>query len=243
MTYDLYYWPSIPGRGEYVRLVLEAAGADYRDMARLEASEGGGTEAMFAFIEGRRGALLPFAPPFLVAGEIVLSQAPVIAAFLGERHGLAPDAEAKRLFARAIAATTADFVAEAHDTHHPVGVSLYYDDQKTEAARRAEEFRTERMPKFLGWYEALVAANPAGHDWLVGDRMTYADLGLFQTVAGLNYAFPRRMQTLLEAIPLVEALCQRAASNERIAAYLASERRLAFNEDGIFRHYPELDGE
>ncbi|NDW04149.1 glutathione S-transferase [Jiella pacifica] len=243
MTYDLYYWPSVPGRGEYVRLVLEAAGADYRDVARLDASEGGGIEAMFAFIEGKRGALLPFAPPFLVAGEIVLSQAPVIAAFLGERHGLAPEGEADVLFARAIAATTADFVAEAHDTHHPVGVSLYYGDQKAEAARRAEDFRSGRMPKFLGWYEALLAANPAGHSWLVGDRMTYADLGLFQTVEGLRYAFPRRMRSLSESIPLVEALCKRVASSERIAIYLASDRRLAFNEDGIFRNYPELDGE
>ncbi|MCE7030501.1 glutathione S-transferase family protein [Jiella avicenniae] len=242
MTYDLYYWPSIPGRGEYVRLVLEAAGADYRDMARLDAADGGGTAAMFEFIEGQRGALLPFAPPFLVAGELVLSQAPVIAAFLGERHGLAPDGEADRLFARAIAATTADFVAEAHDTHHPLGVSLYYEDQKAQAARRAEGFRAERMPKFLGWYEALVAANPAGHNWLVGNRMSYADLGLFQTVEGLRYAFPRRMQSLSESIPLVEALCKRVASSKRIATYLSSDRRLAFNEDGIFRHYPELDG-
>ena len=242
MTYDLYYWPQIPGRGEYVRLVLEAAGAAYRDMARLDVSQGGGTEAMFAFIEGRKGPFVPFAPPFLVADDIVVSQAAVIAAFLGERHGLAPDGEADRLFTRAVAVTTADFVAEAHDTHHPVGTSLYYHDQKAEAARRAEEFRAERMPKFLGWYEPILAANPLGHSWLVGDRMTYADLGLFQTVAGLNYAFPKRMQSLSESIPLVEALCKRVAASERIATYLASDRRLAFNEDGIFRHYPELDG-
>ncbi|MBO0904605.1 glutathione S-transferase family protein [Jiella sonneratiae] len=243
MTYDLYYWPSIPGRGEYVRLVLEAAGLAYRDMARLPASKGGGIEAMFAFMKGEKGAHRPFAPPFLVSGDIVVSQTAVIAAFLGERHGLAPEGEADRLFARSIAVTTADFVAEAHDTHHPVGSGLYYDEQKAEAARRAEGFRAERMPKFLGWYEALLTANPAASGWLVGKAPSYADLGLFQTVAGLRYAFPRRMQSLAGSYPRVEALCARLAEEPRIAAYLASDRRLAFNEDGIFRRYLELDGE
>lgn len=243
MTYDLYYWPGLPGRGEYVRLVLEAAGTEYRDMARLPAAQGGGMEAMSAFLQGKKGPHIPLAPPFLVAGDLVLSQTAAIVSYLGERHGLAPEAEAERLFARAIALTTADLVAEAHDVHHPVGVSLYYDDQRPEAARRAQEFRDRRMPKFLGWYEGLLSANPSGPDHLAGDRMTHADLGLFQTVAGLGYAFPRRMAGLMPDFPLVAALCERVAAAPRIRAYLESDRRLAFNEDGIFRHYPELDGD
>ncbi|TFF25558.1 glutathione S-transferase [Jiella endophytica] len=243
MTYDLYYWPGLPGRGEYVRLVLEAAGAEYRDMARLDRSQGGGVEAMFAFIRGAKGPRRPLAPPFLVDGDIILSQTAVIVAFLGERHGLAPDLEADRMFARSIAATTADFVGEAHDTHHPLGVALYYEDQKAEAARRAEAFRNERMAKFLGWYEALIGDNPAGSSYLAGDALSYADLGLFQTVEGLRYAFPRRMKTLSPDYPLVMALCDRVAAGPRISAYLGSDRRTPFNEDGIFRHYPELDGD
>ncbi|MBB3997690.1 glutathione S-transferase [Aureimonas pseudogalii] len=240
--YDLYYWPTIPGRGEFARLVLEAGGADYRDMARLPESEGGGVAAMLAIVEGRGSHRIPFAPPFLVHGEIVISQAAEIAAYCGERLGLAPADPADRLFARSVALTTADLVAEVHDTHHPVGTSLYYEDQKPEALRRASEFRRERLPKFLGWYEALLANNPAGPDHLVGDALTHADLGLFQAVEGLRYAFPRAMAAIEGAHPLVVALRDRVAAEPRLAAYLASPRRIPFNEDGIFRRYPELDG-
>lgn len=241
MAYDLYYWPMIPGRGEYPRLVLEAAEAPYRDVARLSESEGGGMAAMTAFLEGDRAAFIPFAPPFLVDGDIVIAQAAEISAYVGERHGLAPLTEPERHFARSISLTTADLVAEAHDVHHPVGVGLYYEDQKPEAARRAEGFRNERMPKFLGWYEQLLARNPEGDAYLVGDSLSHADLGLFQTIEGLTYAFPKRMRTLMPDHPRVAALRDRVAAHPPIAAYLKSERRMAFNEDGIFRHYPELD--
>lgn len=241
MTYDLYYWPMIPGRGEYPRLVLEAAEVPYRDIARLPESEGGGMAAMTAFLEGERGAFIPFAPPFLVDGDIVIAQAAEIAAYVGERHGLAPLTEPERHFARSVSLTTADLVAEAHEVHHPVGVGLYYEDQKAEAVRRADGFRNERMPKFLGWYEQLLARNPDGDAWLVGDRLSHADLGLFQTVEGLAYAFPKRMATLMADYRRVAALRDRVAAHPPVAAYLASERRMAFNEDGIFRHYPELD--
>ena len=243
MAFDLYYWPSIPGRGEFPRLVLETAGAAYRDMARLPASEGGGIEAMLAILEGRSDAVpadrVPLAPPFLVDGATVVSQSAVIAAHLGERLDLAPSEADARLFARSIAVTTADFVAEAHDVHHPVGAGLYYEEQMAEAKRCAHGFRGERMPKFLGWYERLLAANPAG--FLAGDRLTYADLGLFQVVEGLRYAFPRRLGTLAPRFPAVMDLAGRVAAEPRLAAYLASPRRIPFNEDGIFRNYPELD--
>lgn len=242
MAYDLYYWPAIPGRGEYVRLVLETAEVCYRDVARLPESEGGGSGAMMAFVAGRHGHRTPFAPPFLVDGDLLISQTAEICAFLGERHGLAPEDEADRLFARSIALTTADFVNEAHDAHHPIGVEDYYEDQSSEAKRRATGFRDRRMPKYLGWYERLIAANPTGSGHLVGDRLTYADLGLFQTLAGLAYAFPTRMAGIGGDYPKTVALAARVASRPAVAAYLTSERRIAFNEDGIFRHYPELDG-
>ena len=243
MSYDLYYWPGLPGRGEYVRLVLEAIGADYRDVARLDASQGGGVEAMFAVMQGKNPPHRPLAPPFLVSGDLVVSQTAVIVSWLGERHGLAPASEADRLFARSVAATTADFVNEAHDTHHPVGVSFYYEDQLAEAARRTEAFRNERMGKFLDWYEALLADNPTGTGHLVGDALSYADLGLFQTVAGLRYAFPRWMSSLMASYPLIAALCEQVTDLPRVRIYLESDRRIPFNEDGIFRHYRELDGD
>lgn len=243
MAYDLYYWPMIPGRGEYPRLVLEAAGVIYRDVARLPESEGGGIAAMQAFIAGEKGHLPPFAPPFLVDGDRVVSQAAEISILVGERHGLAPTGEAERLFARSIALTTADLVAEAHDVHHPLGVGLYYEDQTDAARERALGFREERLPKFLGWYERILAGNPAGSGALVGDAISYADLGLFQTIAGLRYAFPRRMKTLAPDYPGIAALVERVAAAPRVAAYLASDRRMAFNEDGIFRNYPELDAD
>ncbi|MCQ8782291.1 glutathione S-transferase [Mangrovibrevibacter kandeliae] len=243
MTYDLFYWPGLPGRGEFVRLVLEAAGADYREMNRVPAEAGGGMAAMSAYLDGEQGPQIPFAPPFLRDGNLVLAQTPVIVAHLGETLGLAPEAPGDRLFARQIATTTADLVAEAHDVHHPVGVGLYYEDQKPEAARRASEFRESRMPKFLGWYDAILKANPAGSTWLVGDRMSYADLGLFQVWQGLRYAFPRRMAVLAPDFVAISDLAERVAGQPRLAAYLASARRQPFNEDGIFRHYPELDGE
>ncbi|MCB8837052.1 glutathione S-transferase [Aurantimonas sp. VKM B-3413] len=243
MSYDLYYWPMGPGRGEYPRLVLEAAEVAYRDVARLAESEGGGMKAMTAFLSGERGPLIPFAPPFLIDGDLVISQAAETSAYLGEKHGLAPLREADRQFARSIAFTTADLVAEAHDVHHPVGTGLYYEDQKSESKRRAEGFRNERIPKFLGWYEKLLSNNPEGPDFLVGDRLTYADLGLFQTWLGLEYAFPRRMANIAGDYPKIRSLVERVSRHEAVAAYLASERRLPFNESGIFRHYPELDAE
>ncbi|ALN72081.1 MULTISPECIES: glutathione S-transferase [unclassified Aureimonas] len=239
--FDLYYWPEIQGRGEFPRLVLEAAEAPYRDVARLPASEGGGAEAMMRLMD--QADRPPFAPPFLVHGALVLSQAAAISAYCGERLGLAPAGETDRLFARAVAETTADFVAEAHDTHHPVGTSLYYEDQKPEALRRAGEFRHQRMTKFLGWYERVAKANPSLSGWLVGEHMTYVDLGLFQVVEGLRYAFPRRMARIEANSPAALAIHDRVAEMPAVARYLASPRRIPFNESGIFRPYPELDGE
>jgi glutathione S-transferase len=239
VTYELYYWPTIQGRGEFVRLALEEAAQPYLDVAR-EKGDGKGVPALMALM---KDAPRPsFAPPFLKDGEQIVGQVGAILAWIGERHGLAPKEDADRLWAQQIQLTLADLVAEAHDTHHPVGLSLYYKDQKPEAARRSQEFRDKRIPKFLGWCETILDRNPAGAGWLVGDRLTYADLSLFQVVEGLSYGFPKATERALKACPKVVALHEAVAARPRIAAYLASDRRIPFNEDGIFRHYPELDG-
>lgn len=236
MSYELYYWPSIQGRGEFVRLTLEEAGADYVDVAR----EPKGMAAMMRLMETSDRP--PFAPPFLKDGDTMIGQTAAILLYLGAQHDLAPKDPAGGLWTHQIQLTIADFVGEAHDTHHPVAVSLYYEDQKEEALRRAAEFRRNRMPKFLNWFETILSRNPAGHTHLVGAAVSYADLSLFQVVEGLSYAFPEAAGRALRKTPQVAALRDAIAERPRIKAYLASERRIPFNEDGIFRHYPELDG-
>jgi glutathione S-transferase len=238
MRYELYYWPGIQGRGEFVRLALEAVGADYVDVAR----EGGGMRAMMRLLDGAAVARPPFAPPFLKAGRLLIAQTANILWFLGDRHGLAPKDEAGRLWTHQLQLTIADLVDEVHDTHHPIATSLYYEDQKPESRRRAAAFRQARLPKFLGYFETVLERNPRGVRHLVGARLTYADLSLFQIVEGLHYAFPRAMKRVSRRYPKVIALRDRVAERPRLVAYLASERRIPFNEDGIFRRYPELDG-
>jgi glutathione S-transferase len=234
MHYELYYWPGIQGRGEYVRLALEEAGADYTDVARSTR----GMAAMMKLME-TRGGTPPFAPPFLKAGKLVIGQVANILFYLGSRHGLAPKAEAATHWVHQLQLTVTDFVAEVHDTHHPIGVSLYYEDQKAAAKKRTEEFLKERVPKYLGYFERILHSN--GDAWLTGRRLTYIDLSLFQIVDGLRYAFPKRMKAFERKIPGLVELHDRVAARPNIKAYLASDRRIPFNEDGIFRHYKELD--
>jgi glutathione S-transferase len=234
MRYELYYWPGIQGRGEYVRLALEEAGADYADVARSER----GMAAMMKLMEAR-GGTPPFAPPFLNAGKLVIGQTANILFYLGSRHGLAPKADAGKLWVHQLQLTVTDFVAEVHDTHHPIGVSLYYEDQKPAARKRTGEFWKERVPKYLGYFERILTNN--GGAWLTGRRLTYADLSLFQIVDGLRYAFPKQMKAFERKIPGLVELHDRIAARPNIKAYLASDRRIPFNEDGIFRHYKELD--
>jgi glutathione S-transferase len=237
MRYELYYWPGIQGRGEFIRLALEEADADYVDVAR---GRRGGMAAMMRFMESPRVARPPLAPPFLKTGRQVIGQTANILLFLGSRLGLAPRAEADRLWAHQLQLTIIDLLDEAHDTHHPIGSSLYYEDQKPAAKRRSEDFIRNRMPHYLGHFEDVLARNRAGR-FMVGGRLTYVDLSVFQIVEGLRYAFPRAMARREHRYPHVIALHDRVAARPRIAAYLASERRIPFNESGIFRHYPELD--
>ncbi|WCT73863.1 glutathione S-transferase [Sphingomonas naphthae] len=230
MTYDLWYWPGIPGRGEFVRLALKAGKIPYVDKAL---DEGADVAADLAVPRDTP----PLAPPYLVADGMVIGQAANILLFLGETHGLAPADTAGRLWTHQLQLTIADMVAEAHDVHHPVAVGLYYEDQKPEAARRAEDFRTNRIPKFLNWFERVLAHQG---DWLTGDRWTYADLSLFHLVEGLTYAFPERMAAVARDTPKVMALHEAVAALPELQAYLASDRNQDFGE-GIFRYYPELD--
>jgi glutathione S-transferase len=238
MRYELFYWPSIPGRGEFVRLALEQAGADYVDVARMRGA-GMGVAALMRGLEDTRNACPPFAPPYLKAGSRIIGQTANILLYLGARHALAPKNEAGRLWAHQLQLTIADFVGEIHDTHHPIASSLYYEDQKREARRYAERFRAERLPKYLGYFEGVLKRNRRGH--FVGTRLSYVDLSMFQVMAGLHYAFPNAMNQLKRGLPLLYALGGRVAAQPRIAAYLASPRRLQFNNGGIFRHYPALD--
>jgi len=235
MQYELYYWPEIQGRGEFVRLVLEDADCDYVDVAR----QPGGYPQIEAVLSGKRDGVLPFAPPVLYAGPIVVAQTVAITSFLGERHGLAPAAERDRLAALTIALTIADLVAEAHDTHHPIDVGKRYELQKPAAKERAAAFRKTRIAKFLGYLERNLERNG---DVLVGKAVSYVDLAAFQVVEGLSYAFPRAMARVSGDIPKLLALRDRVAQRPRLLHYLTSPRRLPFSEQGIFRHYEQLDG-
>ena len=236
MRYELYYWPSIQGRGEFARLALEEAGADYIDVARTPQR---GVPALTRFLEGKSDGRLPFAPPFLKAGKLMIAQTANILLWPAPRHDLVPKSQAVRLWAHQLQLTIADWLVEVHDAHHPIGGAFYYEDQKPESKRRAAHFTAERLPKFLGYFERVLAREKGG--WLLGRAFSYADLSLFQMIAGLRYAFPRAMERLEPKCLRSVALHERVAARSRIAAYLASKRRVAFNQHGIFRHYPELD--
>jgi glutathione S-transferase len=241
-AYALYYWPSLPGRGEFVRLVLEQAGVAYDDVARRPAAEGGGVPAIMAQLRGTGPGLRPLAPPVLVHGRLRLAQMPNICAWLGARHGLVPDGDDVRAEAMQLQLTIADLVVEAHDTHHPVGKGDYYEDQKAEAKRSAAQFLEQRLPKFLRWFESVLEANPHGQGrHLLGASLTYVDLSMDQLLRGLAYAFPRAFEALIPEIPGLIALRDHVDGLPRIAAYRASPRCIPFNESGIFRRYPELD--
>jgi glutathione S-transferase len=240
MIYQLFYWPTIQGRGEFVRLALEEASADYVDVAR-KSGKGFGVAALMRFLDGRHVERPPFAPPFLKAGRLVMGQTANILLFLGSRHDLAPKDEGGRLWTHELQLTIADFLVEIHDTHHPVAAGLYFEDQRKEARRRAGDFLENRAPKYLEYFERVLARNARGDRHLVGAKLTYVDLSMFQIMAGLSYAFPRTMAKAARKYRRLFALHARVQERPRMAAYLASERRIAFNDEGIFRHYPELD--
>ena len=235
MRYQLFYWPEIQGRGEFVRLALEDAGSSYDDVAR----KSGGMNRMLAMMDGGRDKRPPFSPPFLEAGKLVIAQVANILFYLGPRLKLAPRDEASRLWLHQLQLTVTDFVKEIHDTHHPVGSGLYYEDQKPEARRYAESFLDERVPKYLGYFELVL--KKSGGPYLLGRKATYIDLSMFQLIEGIRYAFPNASKDIEREVPGIVDIRDRVALRPGIRKYLASERRIPFNESGIFRHYPELD--
>lgn len=240
MIYTLYYWPGIQGRGEFVRLALEEGEAEYVDTALVPEEQGGGVAAMKPFLEGEDVARPPFAPPFLRAGRLLIGQTPNILMFLGPRHGLAPRDAGGKLWLNQLQLTIADFVGEIHDTHHPIGSSLYYEQQAAEAKRRTQEFLAARMPKFLGYFERVIERS--GGPWMAGRALTYVDLSMAQVIAGLEYAFPAATRAQLGKRGRLAALHEAVFARPRIRRYAMSKRRIAFNNDDIFRRYPELGG-
>jgi glutathione S-transferase len=233
MRYELYYWTGIQGRGEFIRLALEDAGADYIDVARKR-----GDNAMMPFLRSKQPGALPFAPPFLKAGRLVIAQTSTILAYLGPRLGLVPGGLSAEIYAQQLQNTITDFVVEVHDTHHPLASSQYYEQQRAAARKRTQAFREERLPKFLDYFENVIER---GNGRQALSRHSYVDLSLFQIVSGLDYAFPNTMRRMQKRIPRLRALAERIAERPHISTYLQSPRRIPFNEDGIFRHYPELD--
>ena len=241
MIYELYYWPGIQGRGEFVRLALEEAAAPYVDVGLVPEEEGGGAPALLELLDDTSLEHPAFAPPFLKAGRQLIGQTANILLFLGDRLNLAPRDAAGRRWAHQLQLTIADFIVEIHDTHHPLGAGLYYEEQKPEAKRRSRQFLQERLPKYLGYFERVLKCNPAGARWMVGARVSHVDLSMAQVVAGLRYAFPSASRKALRASPRLRALHSEVFSRPRIKRYVASGRRQGFNNDDIFRRYPELD--
>jgi glutathione S-transferase len=238
MRYELYYQPSIQGRGEFIRLTLEEAGADYVDVAR---DPNFGRPGIMKFLEDPALEHPPFAPPFLKAGELLISQTANILQFLAPRLGLVPEKEESQLWAHQLQLTVADWLYETGQTHHPIANVLYYEEQKDEAKKRAAHFTATRIPKFAGYFERILKLNANGGDFIFGEEVSYVDLSLFQMIEGLRYAFPKTMAQVESQHPKLVTLHDRVMARARIAAYLASPRRLPFNEQGIFRHYPELE--
>ncbi|AQR70651.1 glutathione S-transferase [Janthinobacterium sp. LM6] len=240
MVYELYYWPTIQGRGEFIRLALEEAGADYRDIARLPERPGQGVPAMLACLDGDSTPQAAYAPPVLRDGDMLIGQTTNILLYLGRRLGLAPRAESGRLWLNQLQLTMADWLTEVHDTHHPLSVNQYYEEQQQAAMLRSAVFRATRLPKFLDYFTQVLLSSRG--QYLLGAKLTYGDLSLFQMLAGLRYAFPQAMARLAPEYPALSDLYDAVAARPNIARYLKSKRRIAFNEEGIFRHYPELDG-
>jgi glutathione S-transferase len=241
MKYELYYWPGIQGRGEFVRLALEEAGAPYTDMALVPEAQGGGAAAIAKVLNLRTIKRPPFAPPILKAGRHFIAQTPNILLYLGQHLNLAPKDEAGKLWTHQLQLTIWDFHVEIFDSHHPLGDNFSYEEQKAAAKKRTKDFLGRRLPKFLGYFERVLERNPGRGAWMVGPRVSYVDLSMAEVIAGLRYAFPRATAKALKSRPRLRALHDRVFERARIALYLASGRRLPFNNEDLFRHYPELD--
>ncbi|EME87271.1 uncharacterized protein MYCFIDRAFT_209463 [Pseudocercospora fijiensis CIRAD86] len=248
-TYELLYHPGIPGRGEFIRLAFEAAGVPYTDIANEDHKNGYAEVQQVCMndgIESSDGNPPVFSPPALRVrdGEkaLVISQTPNILIYLGEKLGLVPAGDEK-FYVQQLALTALDLNNEIHDTHHPIAASKYYEDQKDAALEKAKDLRATRIPKFFKYFERQLKWNSSAgqHKYLVGDRLTYADLTVWQILDGAKYAFPKELEVRRKEFPeLLGTFYESVKEEEGIKEYLASERRLKYSM-GVFRYYPELD--
>jgi glutathione S-transferase len=236
LPYELYYGNTNQGRGEFVRLALEEAQADYVDVAR-ERGPGLVPDALAPYLKGANVAHPQLAPPFLKHGDLVIGQTANILLYLGPQLGLAPEDEGERFYAHQLQLTIADLVMEIQHTHHPIAHGLYYEDQKAEALAYTRHFLAGRVPKFFGFFERALG----GREHLAGNRLTYVDLSMFQLIEGLRFSFPKTMAKIEKDYSGLVALHDRIAVRPNVAAYLKSPRRLPWNDRGVFRHYPELE--
>lgn len=250
--YELLYHPSIPGRGEFIRLCFEATGVAYTDIANEKPN--GYDEVQNICKPNNNDTTNPpiFAPPALrVPGAgpngspLLISQTPNILMYLAERLGLAPEDEAGTYHVYQLAFTALDLNNEVHDTHHPLAVEKYYEEQKDAALEKARDVREKRLPKFLAYFEACLGFNKekGGGEgrFLVGSRLTFADLVVWQVIDGLRFAFPKEMEARAGEYPdLLKGFYEGIKQEGGLKEYLKSERRLPYSQ-GIFRYYPELD--
>ena len=237
----LYYWPDIQGRGEFVRLALEQANVAYVDVARSSPKRSD-VDPIIDILENGFAKKPNFAPPIIKDGNLVISQTAAILQHLGPKLNLVGKTYEERLFAQQLQLTLCDFLTEIHDTHHPIGSELYYEEQIQEAKRKTRHFLSFRLPKYLNYFELTLSNNPYHSGWLIGESLSYPDLSIFQIFEGLHYSFPQTIDPLLKSTyPWCAQLRSKVSQQNNISAYLKSNRRIDFNEMGIFRSYPELD--
>lgn len=251
-TFELLYHPSVPGRGEFIRLALEAASIPYNDVANNDKK---GYSIVQAACSPKStgdtdGNPPAFAPPALRvpgAGKdgktLLIYQTPNILIYLGPHLGLAPEDEVERLWVNQNMLTALDLNNETHDTHHPIAVMQYYEDQKEEALKKSKNFRENRIPKYFSFFERVLKGNEetGKGKYLVSDMLTYADTTLWQVMDGLHFAFPKELEARSNDYPLLFGTFYPSIKEEKhLKEYLASDRRLPYSM-GVFRHYPELD--
>ncbi|MXO64197.1 glutathione S-transferase [Altericroceibacterium endophyticum] len=236
MVYDFWYWPTLPGRGDFIRYPLEAAQIPYTDCAR-DAEDG--FAAVAEHLEAKQGCHA-FAVPLLETGSESIAQTANILLFLNQEHGLGPSDAAGMRYLNQLQCDIADITEEVHAVHHPISTAFYYEDQRDAAIQSAEKFREQRIPKYLAHFERI--ANAHDGDWLLeGDSWSTGDTSIAYLLDGLHFMFPLRMAALQSDYPTIHQIQQKTFALEYLDAYRASDRCAAFGTEGIFRNYPELD--
>ncbi|SMY24333.1 unnamed protein product [Zymoseptoria tritici ST99CH_1A5] len=248
--YEILYHPGIPGRGEFIRLAFEVTGTPYTDIANSQ-KDGYATvqkTCMNTTSTASEGSNPPmFAPPALRipgAGKngeaLVIAQTSNILLYLSEKLSLLPEGDENgKYFVNQLVLTALDLNNEIHDTHHPIGPSLYYEDQKDASLLKAKDVRENRIPKFLSYFERVLKGNGDGK-YLVGERVTTADVTVWQVLDGLQFAFPKEMAVRRKEFEALFKWYEGFKEEKGLKAYLGSERRLPYSQ-GVFRYYPELD--